>query len=50
MKQLGNLNPADLVDELEIGEITIKDIIDDLMKPEEILGMNYQNHCLSRMY
>ncbi|MBT2664533.1 RNA-binding transcriptional accessory protein [Bacillus sp. ISL-4] len=32
-EELGKLNPADLVDELEIGEITIKDIIDDLMKP-----------------
>ncbi|MGG0409414.1 Tex family protein [Peribacillus simplex] len=31
--ELGKLNPADLVNELEIGEITIKDIIDDLMKP-----------------
>ncbi|MES1042662.1 Tex family protein [Peribacillus simplex] len=31
--ELGKLNPADLADELEIGEITIKDIIDDLMKP-----------------
>ncbi|TFH58321.1 Tex family protein [Peribacillus frigoritolerans] len=32
-EELGKLNPADLVNELEIGEITIKDIIDDLMKP-----------------
>ncbi|MGE7768271.1 Tex family protein [Peribacillus sp. NPDC096540] len=32
-KELVKLNPPDLVNELEIGEITIKDIIDDLMKP-----------------
>ncbi|WP_242485343.1 Tex family protein [Peribacillus sp. R9-11] len=32
-KELVKLNPTELVDELEIGEITIKDIIDDLMKP-----------------
>ncbi|WP_249599291.1 Tex family protein [Peribacillus frigoritolerans] len=32
-EELGKLNPADLVNELEIGEFTIKDIIDDLMKP-----------------
>ncbi|MDQ0880980.1 Tex family protein [Peribacillus sp. V2I11] len=32
-EELGKLKPADLVNELEIGEITIKDIIDDLMKP-----------------
>ncbi|MFJ7685536.1 Tex family protein [Peribacillus butanolivorans] len=32
-KELVKLNPIELVDELEIGEITIKDIIDDLMKP-----------------
>ena len=32
-KQLGSLNPSELADELDIGEITIKDIIDDLVKP-----------------
>ncbi|MFE4133026.1 Tex family protein [Peribacillus sp. YIM B13482] len=32
-EELGKLNPAELVNVLEIGEITIKDIIDDLMKP-----------------
>ncbi|MFE4243511.1 Tex family protein [Peribacillus butanolivorans] len=32
-KELVKLNPTELVDELEVGEITIKDIIDDLMKP-----------------
>ena len=32
-KQLASLNPSELADELDIGEITIKDIIDDLVKP-----------------
>ncbi|MFJ7748180.1 Tex family protein [Peribacillus sp. NPDC097295] len=32
-KQLVSLNPNELADELDIGEITIKDIIDDLVKP-----------------
>ncbi|RRN67599.1 RNA-binding transcriptional accessory protein [Peribacillus simplex] len=32
-EELSKLNPAELVNVLEIGEITIKDIIDDLMKP-----------------
>ncbi len=32
-KQLVSLNPKELADELDIGEITIKDIIDDLVKP-----------------
>ncbi|MDV7766363.1 Tex family protein [Peribacillus simplex] len=32
-EELGKLNPTELVNVLEIGEITIKDIIDDLMKP-----------------
>ncbi|MGG0848984.1 Tex family protein [Peribacillus simplex] len=32
-EELSKLKPAELVNELEIGEITIQDIIDDLMKP-----------------
>lgn len=32
-KQLVSLNPNELAEELDIGEITIKDIIDDLVKP-----------------
>lgn len=32
-KALSNLNLAELVEELEVGEITLKDIVEDLMKP-----------------